>query len=67
MFITLAFAGTIPADALLTTIATQWVVKCLYEVLATPLTYIVVGFLKRKKGRDVYDRDTRFNPLLVAE
>lgn len=67
IFITVAFAGTIPASGLLSAIGSQWVVKTLYEIVATPLTYLVVGFLKRKEGIDVYDRDTRFNPLLVAE
>jgi len=33
----------------------------------TPLTYVVVAFLKRHEGIDVYDYDTRFNPLLVGE
>lgn len=67
IFITVAFIGTIPADMLVSTIVTQWVVKCLYEAAATPVTYVVVGFLKKREGIDVYDRDTRFNPLLVTE
>jgi hypothetical protein len=37
-----------------------------YEALATPVTYAVVGFLAPRRI-DVYDRDTRFNPLLVAD
>lgn len=67
VFITLAFAGTIPAGGLFSAVFSQWIAKCLYEIAATPLTYLVVGFLKRKEGLDVFDRDTRFNPLLVAE
>lgn len=67
VFITLAFVGTMPPPLLLTTITTQWLMKVAYEVLATPLTYAVVGFLKRKEGLDVYDYDTRFNPLLLSE
>jgi hypothetical protein len=35
--------------------------------LATPLTYLVVGFLKRAEGLDVYDTHTMFNPLPVGE
>lgn len=67
VFITLAFAGTIPVAALLTTIVTQWLFKSGYEALATPLTYRVVSFLKAEEGIDVYDRETTFNPLSFGE
>jgi uncharacterized integral membrane protein (TIGR00697 family) len=67
IFITVAFAGIIPFDSLTSAIITQWLAKSLYEVLATPLTYAAVSFLKRKEGIDTYDRDTRFNPLLVTD
>jgi len=66
VFIVLAFVGTIPASAMLAAIMTQWLVKSLYEVLATPLTYVVVNRLKRSEGLNVYDRDTSFNPLLIG-
>jgi hypothetical protein len=29
----------------------------------TPMTYAVVGFLKRAENEDYYDRDTDFNPF----
>ncbi|MDP2660718.1 MAG: queuosine precursor transporter [Dehalococcoidia bacterium] len=67
IFVTLAFVGTIPADGLASAITAQWLVKSAYEAAVTPLTYGLVGFLKRREGMDVFDRDTRFNPLLVAE
>lgn len=67
VFITLAFLGTIPARVLLSAILTQWLVKCAYEAAATPLTYRVVDFLKRKEGLDVFDYETKFNPLLLGE
>jgi uncharacterized integral membrane protein (TIGR00697 family) len=67
VFITLAFVGTIPLTALVSTIVTQWLAKSVYEAVVTPLTYRVVSFLKRQEGLDVYDHDTRFNPLLIAE
>jgi uncharacterized integral membrane protein (TIGR00697 family) len=67
VFMTLAFAGTIPAGALLLAILTQWLVKSAYEAVVTPLTYIVVNFLKRREGLDAFDYDTRFNPLLFGE
>jgi hypothetical protein len=65
VFITLAFAGTIPLAGIVSAIVAQWLVKTVYEAAVTPLTYVVVRFLKRHEGVDVYDRDTRFNPLLV--
>jgi hypothetical protein len=67
IFITVAFAGVTPAGALPPIIATQWLAKSAYEIVATPLTYAVVNFLKRKEGIDVYDHNTRFNPLRVNE
>lgn len=67
IFITLAFAGEWPTGLLITAVVTQWLVKSAYEALATPVTYAVVFFLKRADRVDVYDRDTRFNPLLVAD
>ncbi|MBI2873811.1 MAG: queuosine precursor transporter [Firmicutes bacterium] len=66
VFMTLAFVGTIPGPALFSAVTAQWLAKSLYETAATPLTYIVVGFLKRKEGIDVFDHETRFNPLLIT-
>jgi uncharacterized integral membrane protein (TIGR00697 family) len=67
VFITLAFVGTIPVGHIATAIMTQWLVKTVYEAVATPLTYGVVAFLKRQEGIDVYDDATHFNPLLIRE
>lgn len=67
IFIGLAFAGTIPTEALMGAVVTQWLVKSAYEALATPVTYAVVGHLKRSDGLDVYDRDTSFNPLALSD
>lgn len=66
VFMTLAFAGTIPTPALTEAVVTQWLAKSAYEALATPFTYMVVNRLKREEGVDVYDHDTRFNPLLIS-
>lgn len=67
VFITAAFAGTIPGAGLLSAVVTQWLAKSLYEAAATPLTYWVVNALKRREGLDVYDTETRFNPLVLGE
>ncbi len=67
VFMTIAFAGEIPMTVLVLAIVTQWLAKSAYEAAATPLTYGAVRFLKKREGIDVYDYDTRFNPLLFSE
>lgn len=63
IFVTVAFAGTAP---LLDPILTTWAIKVAYESAATPLTYAIVGYLKRTEGVDAYDRDTDFSPFAVG-
>jgi len=67
IFIFLGFWGTSPQDALIGAMVTQWLFKVGYEAVATPLTYIVVNFIKRQEGIDTYDRDISFNPLSLVE
>lgn len=64
-FITLAFVGAIPFNALAIAVVTQWLIKSSYEAAVTPFTYLAVNFLKRQEGVDVYDCETRFSPLAV--
>ncbi|HKV86199.1 MAG TPA: queuosine precursor transporter [Ktedonobacterales bacterium] len=68
IFITIAFglAQHVPAHALLRLIGAQWTLKVLYEVVATPFTYAVVGFLKRREGQDAYDTHTNFSPVVFS-
>ncbi|MEA3038337.1 MAG: queuosine precursor transporter [Sphingomonadales bacterium] len=63
IFYPLAFWGVWDSDKLVLVLATQWALKVGWEALLTPLTYAVVGFLKRREGVDVYDRDTDFTPF----
>jgi uncharacterized integral membrane protein (TIGR00697 family) len=67
VFISIAFIGTIPPSAMISTIITQWLMKSVYEIIITPLTYGAVNFLKRKEGVDIFDHDTRFNPLRFTD
>jgi uncharacterized integral membrane protein (TIGR00697 family) len=67
VFMTLAFIGTIPLTVLAGAIVAQWLSKSVYEAIITPLTYVLVNFLKKREGLDVFDTDTRFNPLLFGE
>ena len=63
LFITIAFLNVLDGSDLIRMIALQWSIKVLYEVIATPLTYAIVGFLKQKENVDIYDEETSFNPL----
>ena len=63
VFITAAFVGTFAGGDLVELALTQWIVKVLYEAAATPLTYAVVTYLKRREGIDTYDRQVSLNPL----
>jgi hypothetical protein len=61
--IVVLFAGTQPISVLLRLIVSGYLFKLVYEVIATPLTYKVVGFLKKAEGVDTFDRATDFNPF----
>jgi queuosine precursor transporter len=63
VFVTAAFAGTLPAATLLGVMAGQWAVKVAYEAAATPLTYAAVGWLKSRERVDTFDYTTDFNPI----
>ena len=63
IFYPLAFWGVWETGLLVEVLLTQWALKVGWEVALTPATYAVVGFLKRREGIDVYDRDTDFTPF----
>jgi len=65
IFYPLAFYGAPdwPVDAMLAVMASQFFLKVGWEVLLTPVTYVVVGWLKRREGIDVYDEATDFTPF----
>ncbi|HYD58143.1 MAG TPA: queuosine precursor transporter [Burkholderiales bacterium] len=67
LFYPLAFynSGLIPNEALLGVMAAQFGLKVAVEVVFTPVTYKIVGFLKRAENEDYYDRDTNFNPFVL--
>lgn len=67
VFVLLAFTGVFPSAALLQIVISNYVVKVAYEVLATPITYWVVSFLKRAEHEDYYDYNTNFNPFALGE
>jgi queuosine precursor transporter len=65
LFYPLAFygAGMIPNELLPSLVRSQFIAKTLVEILMVPVTYAVIGFLKRTEGEDYYDRDTNFTPF----
>ena len=63
LVILITFIGTFSARKLLQIIVTGYLIKVAYEVIATPLTYLVVRWLKRAEGVDTFDSRTNFNPF----
>ncbi len=63
IFIAFGAGGNLPVEALFRLALFQWWAKVAYEALATPLTYAVVGYLKRREQMDVYDPPSALNPL----
>ncbi|ROT94004.1 VUT family protein [Altererythrobacter sp. FM1] len=65
IFYPLAFYGLAgwPPEQLMQVVVSQWVIKTMWEVLLTPVTYLVIGTLKRREGVDVYDTTTDFSPF----
>ena len=66
IFVALAFAGTVASGTLIVIFVNQWLVKVVYEALATPLTYAAVGWLKSQERLDTFDLHTDFNPLRLS-
>ena len=67
LFYPIAFAGIWEGTTILKVIAFNWTMKVLIEIVFTPVTYAVVGFLKRREGVDVYDEHTHFNPFSLRD
>ena len=63
IFCMVAFYGVFPNDLLYSIIISNYIFKCSVEILFTPVTYGVVGFLKKKENIDYYDVGTNFNPF----
>lgn len=63
LFVLIAFYGVLPTSLLIAVIISNYIFKCGVEILFTPLTYKIVGFLKKKENEDYYDVQTNFNPF----
>lgn len=66
VMICIAFWGLQTVPMLGRMILSSYMVKVVVEVVATPVTYLVVRWLKRSEGADAFDRETNFNPFAVG-
>lgn len=65
IFVLVAFYGVLPRELLIAVMVSNYIFKVGVEVIFTPVTYLVVGFLKKSEGVDVYDNGTNFNPFRI--
>ena len=63
LFVTIAFAGLYTSHLLFLIIISNYIFKVLLEIVLTPATYKIVGFLKRREKVDWFDYKTNFNPF----
>lgn len=65
IFYPVAFFGIWSQEQLISVMIGNYILKVLWEVLATPFTYLIVGFLKRAEHEDYFDKETDFNPFTL--
>ncbi len=65
IFIPVAYIGLFDWSFIAMVSITHWLAKVGYEIVATPLTYAVVNYLKRKEALDAYDYETNFTPFSI--
>ena len=63
LFYPIAFLGVWETRDVVTVLVTNWLLKIFWEAVLTPVTYLVVGWLKREEGIEVFDTDTNFSPF----
>ena len=63
IFITIAFAGTFGNMELVTLAVSTYIAKVIVEVVMTPATYAIVGYIKKKEGLDTFDTNISYNPF----
>lgn len=65
VFYPIAFYGIWSNEQILSVLIGNYLLKVLWEVLATPFTYKIVNFLKRAENEDFYDKETNFSPFTI--
>ncbi len=64
LFVFITFYGIFPIWII---IVSNYIFKCGVEIILTPITYKIVGFLKKREHEDYYDYDTNFNPFALKK
>jgi len=69
LFILIAFSGVegFSTSLIWTLIVSNYLFKCGVEILFTPVTYWITGWLKQQEHEDYYDRDTNFSPFQFSD
>lgn len=67
IFYPIAFLGIWETQDVVTVIVTNWLLKVVWEAVLTPVTYLVVGKLKRAEGVEIFDTDTDFSPFASSK
>ena len=67
LFYPIAFLGTWESGTMMKVIAFNWAFKVSVEIVFTPVTYAIVGWLKRQENEDWYDRHTDFTPFSLKD
>lgn len=66
VFMSIAFGGLYSSEIFMGMVLVQYGWKVAYEVLATPLTYAVIRYLKRSEGIDTFDYGVGYNPFKLT-
>jgi uncharacterized integral membrane protein (TIGR00697 family) len=66
IFYPIAFLGMWSNEQVISVMIGNYFLKVMWEVVATPVTYQIVGFLKRAEHEDYFDTDTDFNPFTLS-
>ncbi|HYC55768.1 MAG TPA: queuosine precursor transporter [Candidatus Binatia bacterium] len=67
IFYPLAFWGVWTPDKMLEVIAFNYAIKVVWEAVNTPITYVIVNYLKRAENEDYFDRETDFTPFSLQD
>lgn len=67
IFYPLAFANVWEAETIASVVLFNWLLKVAVEVCFTPLTYLIVGWLKRAEQEDYFDVHTNFTPFSLTD
>lgn len=65
IFYPVAFIGIWSTEQIITVLLTNYALKVIWEIFLTPVTYVIIGRLKKAEGVDIFDAETDFSPFTV--